>query len=470
MKKLAILLAAVLALTSLLPLVASAEMPAMNTTDEIKLTYAVWDDVPMAQFLADKFHEKYPNITVEVIEVSAGTADYAANLANLAASNQLPDVYQFLSLDNCIMNGWLTDITQYTDNDPEYANYFESLQKVGYIDGKRNYYVFAEYLPITIYCDQGVFEKLNVPMPSQDWTYDEMLGLMESMTNPGEGIWGYNSFLGLITFGPVALTNDAHGEFGWDGEAYHFEEGWAKSISTEAEYQRLGYRALQASAEWAAAAGSNDVWPGNSGLVAIQHDAWWTMNNIYTLSETIERGIKMVPYNIPASTDVEISNATAFMDAAAVASTCKYPREAFEFLKYVSYSTDGWLARCEAFATLTNEAGEKLYRMPNCLPVTNDPAVWAEYRKLYDESAYWDGFFANANRPVPLGGVSIPGFGTFLADVYQNGDFNGVIGIEPAVFQGVADPYDHAEMLNTKGREAYDKAMEEFVKIYGAAE
>ncbi len=471
MKKLSLLLALVMVMATLVPAFAVAEaggMPALNTTDEIKLTYAVWDDYEMTQFLADKFHEKHPNITIEVLQLG-GTDVYMANLANLAANNEFPDMFQHLNLDTCILNGWFGDITPYWESDPETAEYYDSLKKVGYLDGKRTFFMAAEYLPITIYLDQTVFEKLNIPMPDADWTYEEMLKLMEECTSPENGIWGYNSFLGLITIGPIALTDGALAEFGWDGDSYHFESGWADAIATEAEYQRLGYRAIQASEAWAAVAGSNEVWPGASGHVAIQHDAWWTMNNIYTQSDTLERGIKMVPYAPPASETVENSNAVSFIDFGAISSTTKYPREAYEALKFMTWGKDGWLARCEGFESLVNAAGEKIYRMPNCLPLSNNEEVWAAYRKLFDDSAYWDGFFANARRPVSLGGVAIPGFNTFLNEVYFNGEYNGVVGMEAAVFQGVADPYDYTDALNEAGRRYYDQVMEEFTAVYGEA-
>ncbi len=471
MRKLSLVLALVLAALLVLPVsMATAEnVPAMNTTDEIKLTYAVWDDYEMTQFLAGKFHEKYPNITIEVLPLG-GTDVYMSNLANLAAAGQFPDMFQHLNLDTCILNGWLGDITPYWENDPETAEYFASLSPAGYIDGKRTYMMASEYLPITIYLDQTVFEKLNVPMPSPDWTWEEMIELMETLTSPEQGLWAYNSFLGIITMGPIALTNGALAEFGWDGEGYHFESGWAECVAAEAEYQRLGYRAIQSSEAWAAVAGSNDVWPGNSGFVAMQHDAWWTMNNIYVQSDTIARGIKMVPYAPPASETVEASNAAAFVDFGSVSSSTKYPREAYEALKFMSWGKEGWLARCEGFATLVNEAGARIYNIPNCLPITTNAEVWEAYRKLYDDSPYWDGFFKNAQRPVSLGGRVIPGFDTFLNEVYFNGDYNGVIGMEAAVFAGVADPYDYADKLNEAGRRYYDTVMAEFYKIYGKAE
>jgi multiple sugar transport system substrate-binding protein len=459
MKKLSLLLAVMMLAILALPCLASAE-------ENITLTYALWDDYEFNQALADAYHELHPNVTIQILQLG-GTADYMANLYNMMAAGTFPDMYQLLAIDAAVTYGWMLDLTSFCENDPEWvADVPESIKGASRIEGKV-FQLAVEHLPITIYLDQTVFEKENVPMPSEDWTWEDMIGLIETMARPDQGIWSYNSFLGLLSLGPTSLVEGAIGEFGWDGQNYHFDV-WADCITQEAEYRRLGYRAIQSSPEWAAVAGSNDVWPGNSGFVAMQLDAWWTYNNIYSLSDTIARGIKMVPYNQPISKDVKNGATMSFIDFAAINRTTAHPQEAYDALKYMSFSKDGWLKKCELYKTLPNAAGDGLfYAHPNVIPATVNPEVWAAYRALYDDSWWWDGFFANCMNPVPLGARNIPGFDAFLAEIYNGLDYNGVTGIENAVFQGVADPYDYVDMLNQKGREYYDSYMKTFKDIYG---
>ena len=71
-------------------------MPEMNTTDPITLSFMTWDDFEMTEALAAKFMEKYPNIKVEVLRTTTG--DIAGELLNRAANNDLPDVYFWLDL------------------------------------------------------------------------------------------------------------------------------------------------------------------------------------------------------------------------------------------------------------------------------------------------------------------------------------------------------------------------------------
>lgn len=76
----------------------------------------------------------------------------------------------------------------------------------------------------------------------------------------------------------------------------------------------------------------------------------------------------------------------------------------------------------------------------------------------------------NITSPATFGARTIPGFNAFINDYYHNSDFNGVIGIHNAVFQGAVDAYDYIEILNAKGREYYDAAIKSFTANYGVAE
>jgi len=450
---------------------ATYNMPEMNTTDPITLTMMTWDDFELTRALADKFTEKYPNITIEILETT--TADCTGTLTNLAAENNLPDMFFWLDLDPLLANPYMMDITEYIENDEEaQTKLYPSLRRVGYVDGKRCYFMPGENLPAVIYLDQAVFEALNVDMPSQDWTWEEMLELIETMTDPSQGIWAYNFYMGPVTLGPIALTDNVTGEFGWDGATYNFGSGWVEMVEKQSEYARLGYQAIQGSEEYLAVV-PDDIWPGESGHVAIQMDAYWTMNNIYTQTAALERGLKMVPYNSPIGADTENGGQFSWIDMVSISSTCEHPREAYEALKFLTWGKDGWLARAELYPTITNAAGDKIYRLAGSLPMIEDEEVAAAMAGIMPDLGYWndwEAYFSNIQNPVTFGGRTIPGFNTFITDYYHGSDFNGVVGIEGAINAAVIDPYDYTDTLDAKGVEYYEAAMEAFYAVYGQAE
>ena len=193
------------------------QLPPM-TTENITLTYASWENSYLNEFLVERFMEKYPNITVNLVHIDFGA--WNDGLLNLAAAQNLPDAFWYLgNADIGLRNGWFGDMTEFFENDPETETIFETMRMQGYFDGERKFAQPSKLLPFTVFLDKGIFEKLNVPMPSPDWTYDEMIELMQRMTVPEQGIFGYNTFTQLVTMAPI-VNADALGEFGWDGERY----------------------------------------------------------------------------------------------------------------------------------------------------------------------------------------------------------------------------------------------------------
>ncbi|MCL2202611.1 MAG: extracellular solute-binding protein [Defluviitaleaceae bacterium] len=439
------------------------QLPPM-TTDNITLTFSIWHYVDIAEYLAERFMERHPNIRVEVLHFP-GAGYYMDTLLAYAAAGELPDVFTFLDLTLPVNNGWFFDFTHFWHNDPDYHYLLESMQHLVYIDGRAMKLPEA-ILPQLVAVDRNVFNMLNVPMPRFDWYWDEMIDLMSSMTRPDLGIFSFNQFLGPVTWGPVVL-NDALSEFGWDGERYNMYE-WARYMNFEAEMERLGHRAMYGSDEWEALTGDRYLWPGISGRIAMQFDASWTWNNYWVRDFIRDQGIDMVPYAIPMGRDSVTNRRPAFTDFAAISAGTPHPREAYELLKWMTFSPEAWHYRNYMTPQLLNAAGDVIFHIPNRFPATNCPDVWADFRQLFplDEPA-WDYLMAASKEPVPLGGRHILGFGEWHRDEHAYGDWNGVIGIGNAIRAGVLDAFDAVHRMEETGRAAYEAALSRFRLMFG---
>ena len=468
---LALSLCMVLSLCSFASAEGTYNMPEMNTTDEFTLTFMTWDDFEMTEALAASFMEMYPNITVEIIRTTTG--DVNGDLTNMAANNSLPDVFFWLDLSPLLGSPLMADITEYIENDEEaQTKLYPTLRRMGYVDGKRCYFMAGEFLPATVYLDQNVFETLNVDMPGQDWTWDQFVELTETMTDPTQNIWAYfNGMYAPVTSGPAANTENAMGEFGWNGSSYNFAGGWVDAVELQLENVRLGNTCVSASDAYLALH-PDEEWPGQTGHVAIVTDAFWTLNNIYTKPISTDRGIKMVPYNPPLG--VATGGQLAFLDCVSVSAQSEHPREAYELMKYLCWGKDGWLKRAELFPELVWEGTDtKAYDVPNCLPMIEDDEVRAAVAALLPDLGYWsdwDAFLANIKNPITWGSRVIPGFQTFVDFDYHGADYNGITGIEAAISEGVVDPNDYVDILAERGQARYEEAMDAFYKAYGTAE
>ncbi|MFN7252319.1 MAG: ABC transporter substrate-binding protein [Anaerobacillus sp.] len=427
------------------------------TTDEITLTYASWSNPVLNQFLAEKFMDKYPNIKVEIVNLEFdGWNDH---LTNLASTGDLPDVYWYLgNVDVPIRNGWLGDMTEYFNNDPESDNVLSTMKGMGYFDGERKLAAPAQYLPFTIYLDENLFDKLNVPMPSPDWTYSEMIDLMQEMTVPEQGIFGYNSFTQLLTMAPI-VNQDAFGEFGWDGEKYDLTKDWADAMTQHAQFVRSGVHAPFFDTDEAEAAfGDRLLWAASTGRIAMQLDAWWTMG-LFSQPEFVDKGIKWVPYVVPRGDNASALHKPAFTDFAAMSSATKHPREAYELMKFFGWGKEGWLAKLEAFETLKHDDGSLVFTFPDGgLPLIDDAEIWNGLKKLLPQTEYVSNFLERAKEPIPLGGASQPGFQTFLDEVYFGGEYGDV---QAAIIDGSVNAHDISQNLTEMINKYREEAMEE---------
>ena len=426
------------------------------TTEEITLTYASWANGDLNQFLADKFMEKYPNITIDLIQLEQdGWNDH---LTNLASTGELPDVFWYMgNVDIAIRNSWLGDITDYFENDPESDNVLSTIKDAGYFDGEKKLAAPAAYQPYTVFLDENLFNKMNVDMPSPDWTYNEMIDLMKEMTVPEDGIFGYNSFTKLVTMAPI-VNQDGNGEFGWDGESYDLTKDWADATNLHGELLRSGVHApLFDTDEAEAAFGDRELWAANSGRLAMQLDAWWSVG-LFSQPEFVEKGMKWVPYVVPKGDNAETLHKPAFIDFGAISSATEYPREAYEMLKFFGWGKDGWETKLEAFETLENEDGTLTFQHPDGLPLIDDEEIWSELRALLPESQYYTDFLERAKEPIPLGGAAEPGFQTFLDEVYFGGEYEDV---EAAIANGEVNSHDIAQDLTEKINQYREEALEE---------
>ncbi|WP_088104068.1 ABC transporter substrate-binding protein [Halalkalibacter urbisdiaboli] len=435
--------------------VEESALPPM-TTENITLKYASWANGELNKFMAEKFMEKYPNITVELVELEFdGWNDH---LTNLASTGQLPDVFWYLgNVDVPIKNGWLGDMTEYFENDPESDNILTTMKEPGYFDGEKKLAAPANYYPFTIYLDENLFKKLNVDMPSADWTYSEMINLMQEMTVPEQGIFGYNTFTQLVTMAPI-VNQDAYGEFGWDGENFDLTKDWADAINQHAQFVRSGVHAPFFDTDEAEAAfGDRLLWAASSGRLAMQLDAWWTMG-LFAEPEFVDKGIKWVPYTVPQGDNASTQHKPAFIDFGALSSATEHPREAYELLKFFGWGKEGWSAKLQAFETLKTEDGSLVFKHPDGLPLTQDQEIWDGLRALLPQDEYVTNFLERAKEPIPLGGSSLPGFQTFLDEVYLGGEYGNV---EQAIINGEVNPHDISQNLTDMINQYNDETMEE---------
>lgn len=439
-----------------------------NMTDQnITLTYFNFDSEPMTKALAEVFMKIYPNIHVDVSWAAAG--DYNTTLNTLISDRKTPDVVMFTDVDYALSNRIPMDISRYWNSDDETKNLAKTIESAGIgtfqLKGGQRYGVPVKFFPIAIAVDRNVLKTLNIDIPDQNWQWSEMIDIIKKGTQPasrdGQAYYGLFAYTRLDSLYGIAAGQDIIGEFGFDG--YDFDLSiWAVGEQEYGDLRKAGYvapdRDTLENEEWL---GDPAAWSGLTGHVAIFTEPFWTYQNIWLadngegMTQMEANNLDIVPYVVPAVKAEDaagIHNTIATIDMGGVSNSTKYPREAYELLKFMSFGVDGWYARCAIYndPTQLTSAGQPMRTDNMPVPLTLDEGVWDEYIKMFcvgmdeEHTEHWRQFFASAMQPIPYGWESIAGY-ISACDGYFND-----IGIHGIVDSGTGQAADYAAEATQK--------------------
>ena len=411
------------------------------TTDEITLRYACWGQAEagepeVLQALIAQFEEAHPNIHVEFVPIDQGTWD--AGLTNLASQGQLPDVFWVFSVSAAVSNEWALDLTEFYEKDPDAQELYPTMVSSSKIGGK-NYSYPAVLFPHMIFMNKTLFEKYNVELPSTDWTWDEYFELAEELSHPEEYYYGVSNPLYVDLF-PAAI-NGNQGKFGWDGEAYHFDDAWIEAVETRAEVINNKICEWMSAEEKEAVLGDPGAWPPGKGRTAMHIDWPWTMAMFNTTVKE-ETGCEFVYYPLPMG---EGKGELAIVDNGIIAASTEHPREAWELAKWMSWGPMAALKRQETYRSL----GYPVSRMP----VVSTPEVWQDLVDNADDTikGFYEAVLTRGVNFVPSNWPVCPGWGEIEA-YYNSNDINGKI------LRGelsAADVAAELEEVANRGRDNY---------------
>jgi len=144
--------------------------------EEVTIKYVCWDYsvVPEKREAVQAFMEKYPEINVEVIDVSA--ADYGDKLTIMLSAGQDVDVISIKDMPTYsayIERGWLEPLNSYVEKDEGFdPAIFSGLMDEIKVNGK--YYGVPYRSDVwLLYYNKELFDQAGVPYPTNDMTWEE---------------------------------------------------------------------------------------------------------------------------------------------------------------------------------------------------------------------------------------------------------------------------------------------------------
>jgi len=139
--------------------------------------------------LIDKFEAAYPEIKVEVNEVSANET-YDQLVLTSQAGNP-PDVYMTYWTISAATNGLAADLSEFIDMDEFTTRFTTAAQGYGEWEGKIYAIPYRSGASI-IFANATMFENAGIELPYDGWTWDEFYAIAKQLTNVEKGEYGFS--------------------------------------------------------------------------------------------------------------------------------------------------------------------------------------------------------------------------------------------------------------------------------------
>ena len=158
-------------------------------SDKVTLSYAIWDapQKPAMQKIVDEFEKKNPNIQVKIQLTPWDT--YWTKLKTAATGGSAPDVFWMndANLPNYADGGAIMSLQSRIDADKyDMSNYVQAQVKADTWDGKV-YGIPKDVDAIGLWYNKKLFADAGVPVPTADWTQQDLIAAATEADGSGEG-------------------------------------------------------------------------------------------------------------------------------------------------------------------------------------------------------------------------------------------------------------------------------------------
>ena len=335
--------------------------------------------------LFDSLKAVYKDIDIKFDYFSHSTEDSAAEyLSTRAAAGKMPDVVwdEAGKLPLYLTQGWIYPLDGFVKGDPDFKYVPKNLIK-DYTFGGRLYALPHQAHYEEIFINLDVLEATNQKMPSLSWTTDDYAKYLKTAAKnkycgqeqlfmiPTLFTSAFNANTTLYGYNPESKKFDVSGftkavEYTVDLRAVPNVEAWALSRTTTGG--KSDYTIKFGGAP-------NDMSAFKKGLTLFHGVGTWEMADAKDRWSNMNWTAWTIPQNKNKKGCMPLHVDHCFMT-----STCKNPKVAWQVLRYITYSTEGNLARLSMY----DKQNEGKYATINPLyyPTTSSPEVAKKFNSL----------------------------------------------------------------------------------------
>jgi multiple sugar transport system substrate-binding protein len=277
-------------------------------------------DRPAYYSLVDRYEKKFPNVDVELMEISGDI--YQKLLVMIAAGNAPDLMWMGQSFQEFANRGVFLDVTDRVARDLDIKNF--TPKAVEWYQFKGRNYGIAQGLDMRfITYNKDLFDKAGLPYPKNGWTYDEFLAAAQKLTidENGDGKpeqWGFFGDLDHSLFKAEMISEKGGGALCNSPEMLDF-------LHTNLDLAEK-YRVSPSGRQTVNEAFDNLVSIFRQGKVGMMSMATWNMADMQTRCANMR-------WDIVANPTVRQPGHWASCQAFVISATTKHPEESWQLCK-----------------------------------------------------------------------------------------------------------------------------------------
>jgi multiple sugar transport system substrate-binding protein len=322
-----------------------------NTGGLVKLTYftfsAAPDHLTDLNTIISAFHAQHSNITIDV--QTASYNDYFTKLQTAIAGGTAPDTFE-LNYENFVSYSSassLLDLSSQASSDSGFKSsvYYPRAYGVFNQNGKQ-YGLPESFSDVLLFYNKDLFDAAGVGYPTTDWTWSDELAAAQKLTDKSKGVWGDFQPIQFFEFYKVLAQNGGN-FFSSDKKHSTFNDQAGVDAATWL-VSKVG-KVMPTDAQLGS---QNDEALFKAGKLAIWHAGIWEF-----------APMKSVPFKWDIQLEPgKVTKAHHFFSNAVVASSkTSHPAEAWQWLRFLTSSTDAVKTRLAASWELPAVADQSLF-------------------------------------------------------------------------------------------------------------
>ena len=332
--------------------------------------------------LFDALQQAYPKLEISFDYFSHTTEDSAAEyLSTRAAAGKLPDIVwdEAGKLPLYVSQGWVYPLDEFVKDDPDFQYVPQNLVDDYTYCGKLYALPHQAHFEL-MYVNLDALDGHNLDMPRLDWTTDDFESYLKAGT---DSVYSGMENLGQIPSLLVSTFNPKTSMYGYDEETRQLDmSGVVKSYQYSLNIRNIPGVDAQ-SLKRSISGGESDYvkkFGGSSsgfdqGLtlfhgvgtweLADAQERWSDKNWTYWTIPQSPDGVGVMPYHV---------------DHCFMTSSCENTKAAWQVLRFITYSTEGNLARLSMY----DEKNDGKYMTINKLyyPTNTNPKVAEKFESL----------------------------------------------------------------------------------------